>query len=93
VLRHWERYLAGKGFRGPMWVTEAGYPADPSHQTDPGYRGGASAQARYLTRVIPEMLSAGAARVFITERDSPGGAFASEGVLNTSESRVTFLNR
>ncbi len=32
--------LRGAGFRGPLWVTETGYPADPAYQTDPGYRNG-----------------------------------------------------
>jgi hypothetical protein len=35
------RHLAAKGFRGPLWVTESGYPADPAFQTEPGYPDGA----------------------------------------------------
>jgi len=85
VVARWRRYFTRHGFRGPLWITEAGYPADPSHQNDPAYRGGADAQARYLTAAVPAMIWAGAARVFITERDVLSGAFASEGILDTSD--------
>jgi hypothetical protein len=40
VVRRWLHYLADTGFRGPLWVTEAGYPADPAFQTQPGYQDG-----------------------------------------------------
>jgi hypothetical protein len=79
----WLRFLAGHGFHGPLWVTETGYPADPAWQTDPGYRNGAVSQPRWMTTVIPAMLTAGAAMVFVTSRDSLTGRFASEGVLQT----------
>jgi hypothetical protein len=85
VVARWRHYFARAGFEGPVWVTEAGYPADASQQTDPAYRGGPEAQARYLKAAIPAMISAGAAKVFITERDALGGGFASEGILNTSD--------
>jgi hypothetical protein len=85
VVARWRRYFDRYGFDGPLWVTEAGYPADPSQQTDPSYRGGPDAQARYLTATIPAMIRAGAAMVFITERDALGGRFASEGILDTSD--------
>ncbi|HEY6522378.1 MAG TPA: hypothetical protein VIY10_01345 [Solirubrobacteraceae bacterium] len=81
----WRRYLARRGFRGPLWVTETGYPADPAWQTEPGYRDGPDSQARWLTTVIPAMLRAGAAMVFVTERDSLSGRYASEGVLQTPD--------
>ena len=81
----WRRYLACKGFTGPLWITETGYPADPSQQTDPAYRGGAPAQARYLQTVIPKMLRAGAGLVFITERDALTGPYATEGILDTAD--------
>jgi hypothetical protein len=68
-----------------MWVTETGYPADLAYQTDPGYRNGATSQAKWMTRVIPAMLSAGAAMVFVTERDSMTGRFASEGILQSAD--------
>lgn len=83
IIATWRRYFARHGFRGPLWVTETGYPADPSQQTNPAYRGGARAQARYLTAIIPAMICAGAAKVFVTERDSLTGTFASEGLLQT----------
>jgi hypothetical protein len=85
VVARWRRYFARAGFKGPLWVTEAGYPADPRHQTDPAYRGGPDAQARYLKAAVPAMIEAGAAKVFITERDALGGGFASEGILDTSD--------
>jgi hypothetical protein len=81
AVRGWRHFLARKGFRGPLWITETGYPADPAWQTDPGYRDGPASQARWMTTVIPAMLHAGAAMVFVTERDSLSGRYASEGVL------------
>jgi hypothetical protein len=83
VVCTWRRYFARQGFTGPLWVTETGYPADPSQQTYPGYQDGAPAQARYLKAVVPEMIRAGAAKVFATERDTLTGPYASEGFLQT----------
>jgi hypothetical protein len=77
----WRRFLAAYGFTGPLWVTEHGYPSDPAYQYDPAYIGGPASQAAYLTASIPTLLDAGAAEVFVTERDNLGGQFASEGVL------------
>jgi hypothetical protein len=85
TVARWRRYFAGLGFVGPLWVTETGYPADPAYQTDPGYRTGAASQARWMSRVIPAMLGAGAAMVFVTERDSMTGRFASEGILQSAD--------
>jgi len=85
VVARWRRYFTRRGFGGPLWVTEAGYPADPTYQRDPAYRGGAGAQARYLTAVVPAMIRAGAAKVFVTERDALSGPFASEGILDTND--------
>jgi hypothetical protein len=70
----------------PLWVTEVGYPADPAYQYDPAFRGsdpgsGQTAQANYLAKALPVLLFAGAARVFVTERDNLVGAYASEGLL------------
>jgi hypothetical protein len=70
-------------------VTETGYPADPAYQTDPGYQNGATSQARWMTRVIPAMLGAGAAMVFVTERDTQTGRFASEGILQSTDPLTT----
>jgi hypothetical protein len=85
TVARWRRYFSSYGFRGPMWVTETGYPADPAYQTDPGYRNGASSQAEWMSRVIPAMLRSGAAMVFVTERDSMTGRFASEGILQSAD--------
>ena len=74
-------FLATQGFAGPLWVTEHGYPSDPAYQYDPGYTGSESAQAAYLEASLPTLIDAGAAAVFVTERDNLSGAFASEGVL------------
>ncbi len=82
------RYRA-RGFRGPLWVTEMGYPSDRYFQWDPGYigrsqRGAQHEQGRFLHKAVPVLLKAGAARVFITLRDFDfgWGLFASEGVMN-----------
>jgi peptidoglycan/xylan/chitin deacetylase (PgdA/CDA1 family) len=77
----WERFLAGYGFTGPLWVTEHGYPSDPSAQYDPAYAAGPVSQATYLTASIPTLIDAGANEVLVTERDNLGGQFASEGLL------------
>jgi hypothetical protein len=58
----------------------------PAYQYDPAFHGasaagGLAAQARFLAVSVPGLVAAGAARVFVTERDNLGGAFASEGVL------------
>ena len=83
VVCRWRHYFARKAFAGPLWVTETGYPAARAEQTDPGYEDGAGSQARYLTNAIPTMIAAGAAKVFVTERDAMTGRYASEGVLRT----------
>ena len=85
VVTEWRHHLASRGFTGPLWVTETGYPADPTQQTDDGYKGGPSAQAKYLRTVIPAMICAGAAKVFLTERDGLAGRYATEGFLQTAD--------
>jgi hypothetical protein len=65
----------------PLWVTEAGYPADPAYQADPGYQDGEPAQARYVSDLLTVLLGGGAAKVFVTERDNLGGGFGSEGLV------------
>ena len=77
----WRWFFAADGFTGPLWITEHGYPADPAFQYDPSYAGGGASQAAFLGASIPTLLDAGAAKVFVTERDNLGGQFASEGVL------------
>jgi hypothetical protein len=80
IMRSWRRFFTREGVHAPLWVTEHGYPSDPVYQREP--RGGEPAQAAYLARSIPALLDAGAARVFVTERDNLGGSFASEGLLS-----------
>ena len=80
-IASWQGFLDGYGFGGPLWVTEHGYPSDPAFQYDPAYAGGMASQASYLTASIPTLIDAGAAAVFVTERDDLEGQFASEGVL------------
>jgi hypothetical protein len=77
----WRQFLASQGFTGPLWVTEHGYPSDPAFQFDPAYASGPASQAAYLQASIPTLLDAGAAKVFVTERDNLSGSFASEGLL------------
>jgi hypothetical protein len=91
TIRRWRRLFRRYGHRGPLWVTEAGYPSDPRFQRDPAYRGGESGQARYLRDALPAMVRAGADQVFVTLRDSwlsefgPATPFGSEGVLTMDE--------
>jgi hypothetical protein len=85
TVRDWLAYLRGRGFAGPLWVTETGYPADPAFQTTPGYQQGPISQAQWMTRAVTDMLGAGAGMVFTTERDSLTGRYASEGVLQSSD--------
>lgn len=83
-LQAWRAFADTHGRPGiPIWITEAGYPADPAYQTDPAYRGGPGAQARYLAAALRELHRAGAAKIFVTQRDMAAsqGSFASEGVL------------
>jgi hypothetical protein len=77
------------GFRGPLWVSEMGYPSDQFFQWDPEYVGinpptAQFQQARYLHAAIRVLLRSGARRVFVTLRDLDGqwGIFTSEGLLN-----------
>ena len=66
-------------------MTETGYPADPAWQSEGRYRDGPASQAAWMTCVIPAMLAAGATTVFVTERDSLAGRYASEGILRSSD--------
>jgi len=91
AMAQFRRFFSGRGFRGPLWVTEHGYPGDTRFQRDPDYRGGEPAQARYLRRSIPTLIRAGAGQVFVTLRDSfatefGDSKFASEGVLHVDDS-------
>jgi hypothetical protein len=79
------RFFRSMGVRGPLWITETGYPSEPAHQWDPSLKGGEGDQARWVARGPRELLAGGAARVFVTLRDGPEfgpqSAFASEGVV------------
>lgn len=82
IVRAWRRFFAAHAAAGkPLWVTEFGYPSDPAYQYDRRYRSGRASQASYLCRGLRALLSAGAAKVFVTLRDNLAGQFASEGVI------------
>jgi hypothetical protein len=85
VVAGWRSYFSSRGFHGPLWVTETGYSADPAWQSDRGFHDGPASQAAWMMRVIPAMLTAGATMVFVTERDSLAGGYASEGILRSSD--------
>jgi hypothetical protein len=89
-LRSYRELLAERGFRGPVWVTEHGYPADPAFQWDPAYRGGDAAQAAFLRDSIPRLTAAGADQVFVTLRDNLWGEYLSEGLVHIDESVPTY---
>jgi hypothetical protein len=75
-------WLGARGFTGPLWVTEHGYPADPAYQVDPGFTGGDAAQSGYLTQSLVGLGEAGAEQVFVTLRDNLEGEYASEGLVH-----------
>ena len=78
-------WIEARGFRGPLWVTEHGYPADPAFQTDRAYAGGDAAQAAYLVQTLVGLGEAGAPQVFVTLRDNLEGEYASEGLEHIDE--------
>jgi hypothetical protein len=82
TFRSW---LSGRGFDGPLWVTEHGYPADPAYQTDRAYAGGDASQAAYLTQTLVGLGEVGAPQVFVTLRDNLEGEYASEGLEHIDE--------
>ena len=75
-------WLGARGFSGPLWVTEHGYPADPAYQVDPSFTGGDAAQADYLTQSLVGLGEAGAEQVFVTLRDNLEAEYASEGLVH-----------
>jgi hypothetical protein len=79
-------WLAARGFSGPLWVTEHGYPADPAYQDDPAFTGGDAAQAGYLTQSLLGLGEVGAEQVFVTLRDNLDGEYATEGLVHIDES-------
>jgi hypothetical protein len=79
---------AARGFRGPLWVTEMGYPSSQTFQYDRRFYGedplaAQLAQARYVRLGVRSMLRHGARRVFVTLRDLEHGwgMFTSEGIV------------
>ena len=85
VVRRYSEFrasLGARGFTGPLWVTEHGYPADPAYQLDPAFTGGDAAQAGYLTQSLVGLGEAGAEQVFVTLRDNLEGEYASEGLVH-----------
>ena len=85
VVRRYDEFrawLAARGFAGPLWVTEHGYPADPAFQVDGAYTGGDPAQAAYLTQTLVGLGEVGAPQVFVTLRDNLEGEYATEGLVH-----------
>jgi hypothetical protein len=80
--RQFRASLGQRGFDGPLWITEFGYPADPAYQDDPAFTGGDAAQAAYLTESLVDLGEAGAEQVFVTLRDEGEGEYASEGLVH-----------
>lgn len=79
---------ASRGFTGPLWVTEMGYPSSQTFQYDRSFYGedplaAQRAQARYVRLGVRSMLRSGARRVFVTLRDLEHGwgIFTSEGIV------------
>lgn len=83
LTAQWRSYFDSKGMKGPLWMTEFGYPADPAYQFDPSFKGGEASQAEFLKVSMPWVVGAGGDMLFITERDWGSGAFASEGILES----------
>ena len=85
LVDSWRKYFSSHGIDGPLWLTEFGYPAETAFQFDAKYRGGEAAQAAFLEATMPGVVGAGAQMIFVTERDWGSGAFASEGILSTTD--------
>jgi hypothetical protein len=83
--REFRDWLRARGFAGPLWVTEHGYPADPAYQDDPNFSGGDASQAAYLTQSLVDLGEVGADQVFVTLRDNLEGAYASEGLVHIDD--------
>jgi hypothetical protein len=86
-------WIEARGFHGPLWVTEHGYPADPAYQTDRAYAGGDTAQAAYLTQTLVGLGELGAPQVFVTLRDNLEGEYASEGLEHIDEAADNAVTR
>ncbi len=82
-VARWRQYFNDHGMRGPLWLTEFGYPADGVFQYDSKYRGaGEASQAAYLEATMPVIVGAGGDMIFVTQRDWGKDHFASEGILS-----------
>jgi hypothetical protein len=81
-------------FKGPLWITEFGYPSKASSQYDRDFPKAASSQALYYMQALPDMKAAGVERVFVTGRDAPEyglkSPFSSEGLWSFSEGELRF---
>jgi hypothetical protein len=86
-------WIEARGFHGPLWVTEHGYPADPAYQVDRAYSGGDAAQAAYLTQTLVGLGEVGAPQVFVTLRDNLDGEYASEGLERIDEAAGNAVTR
>jgi hypothetical protein len=86
-------WIEARGFHGPLWVTEHGYPADPAFQTDSAYAAGDPSQAAYLTQTLVGLGEAGAPQVFVTLRDNLDGEYASEGLERIDEAAGNAVTR
>jgi hypothetical protein len=86
-------WLGTRGFSGPLWVTEHGYPADPAYQVDPSFTGGDAPQAAYLTQSLVGLGEAGVEQVFVTLRDNLDGEYASEGLVHIDSGPDTSTTR
>ncbi|HEV7845003.1 MAG TPA: hypothetical protein VGO83_01995 [Thermoleophilaceae bacterium] len=79
--REFGSWLASRGFHGPLWVTEHGYPADPVFQIDRDFAGGERTQGAYLTQSLVGLGEAGVDQVFVTLHDGGlQGPYATEGL-------------
>ncbi len=85
LVDSWRRYFTDHGMRGPLWLTEFGYPAEDGFQFDAKFRGGEAAQAAFFEATMPGIVGAGAEMMFVTQRDWGSGAFASEGFLSADD--------
>jgi len=86
-------WIDARGFHGPLWVTEHGYPADPAFQTDGAYTGGDAAQAAYLIQTLVGLGELGAPQIFVTLRDNLEGEYASEGLEHINDAAGHAVSR
>jgi hypothetical protein len=86
AVKKWLKFFRQKCKKCPLWVTETGYAADKTYQTQVGLKTGEQSQAKWTKIAVPSMLKAGAQKVFLTLRDyGSGNSFASEGFLASTD--------